>query len=125
MVSSAGLIRAIAEKLASTARTISERYGCAVLLKGGHDLNDANVLLDKGGAAHWFHGRRTDNPNTHGTGCTLSSAIASNLARGMDLETSVEHAKAHISGALAAMQDPGRDRRAMNHLFDLKEGFMA
>ena len=96
-----------------------------MLLKGGHDLNDANVLLDKGGAAHWFHGRRIDNPNTHCAGCTLSSAIATNLAWGMDLETSERRAKAHISGALAAMQYPGRGRGAMNPLFDLKEGFMA
>ena len=94
-----------------------------MLLKGGHDLNDANVLLDKGGAAHWFHGRRTDNPNTHGTGCTLSSAIASNLAKGMDLEAAVEGAKVYISGALAAMLDLGKGSGPMNHMFDLKGTF--
>ena len=95
-----------------------------MLLKGGHDLNDANVLLDKVGAAHWFHGRRTDNPNTHGTGCTLSSAIASNLACGAELEEAVRNAKAYISGALAAMLNPGKGRGPMNHLFDLKSSFI-
>ena len=61
------------------AQAIGEAYGCAVLCKGGHDLNDANDLLWRNGTCKWFHGRRIDNPNTHGTGCTLSSAIASNL----------------------------------------------
>ena len=109
----------------TAAKIISERYGCAVLCKGGHDLNDANDLLWKDGSARWFRGSRIDNPNTHGTGCTLSSAIASNLARGMDLETAVDRAKAYISGALAAMLDLGKGRGPMNHLFDLKGGFTA
>ena len=109
----------------AAAKIISERYGCAVLCKGGHDLNDANDLLWKDGSARWFRGRRIDNPNTHGTGCTLSSAIASNLARGMDLETAVDRAKAYISGALAAMLDLGKGRGPMNHLFDLKGEFQA
>ncbi len=106
------------------ARTIGERCGCAVLLKGGHNLNDANDLLWRGGEARWLHGQRIDNPNTHGTGCTLSSAIASNLARGMDLEEAVRRAKAYVSGALAAMLDLGSGRGPMNHLFDLKGNFM-
>ena len=108
----------------TAARAISERYGCAVLCKGGHDLNDANDLLWKDGHARWFKGRRIDNPNTHGTGCTLSSAIASNLAKGMDLEAAVEGAKAYISGALAAMLDLGKGRGPMNHLFDLKSNYI-
>ena len=105
------------------AQVISEAYGCAVLCKGGHDLNDANDLLWKNGQARWFRGRRINNPNTHGTGCTLSSAIASNLAKGMELEAAVERAKAYISGALGAMLDLGRGRGPMNHLFDLKSDF--
>ena len=109
----------------TAARLISERYGCAVLCKGGHDLNDANDLLWKDGAARWFHGSRIDNPNTHGTGCTLSSAIASNLAKGMELEAAVERAKAYISGALAAMLDLGRGRGPMHHGFDLKGEYLA
>ena len=102
------------------AQAIGEAYGCAVLCKGGHDLNDANDLLWRDGTCKWFHGRRIDNPNTHGTGCTLSSAIASNLAKGYDLDTAVERAKAYLSGALAAMLDLGAGQGPMDHLFDLK-----
>lgn len=102
------------------AQAIGETYGCAVLCKGGHDLNDANDLLWRNGTCKWFHGRRIDNPNTHGTGCTLSSAIASNLAKGCDLDTAVERAKAYLSGALAAMLDLGAGQGPMDHLFDLK-----
>ena len=91
----------------AAAKKISETYNCAVLCKGGHNLNDANDLLWSEGKGRWFAGKRIDNPNTHGTGCTLSSAIASNLAKGFDLETSVERAKDYISGALAAMLDLG------------------
>ena len=108
----------------NAARSISEKYGCAVLCKGGHDLNDANDLLWRDGAGYWFNGRRIDNPNTHGTGCTLSSAIASNLAKGMALEDAVRRAKEYISGALAAMLDLGHGRGPMNHLFDLKSAYI-
>ena len=104
----------------TAARTISETYGCAVLCKGGHDLNDANDLLWKDGAGRWFKGRRIANPNTHGTGCTLSSAIASNLAKGYGLDESVEKAKAYISGALAAMLDLGHGSGPMDHAFDIR-----
>ena len=102
------------------AQAIGEAYGCAVLCKGGHDLNDANDLLWRDGTCKWFHGRRIDNPNTHGTGCTLSSAIASNLAKGYYLDTAVERAKAYLSGALAAMLNLGAGQGPMDHLFDLK-----
>ena len=107
----------------AAARTISQRYGCAVLCKGGHQINDADDLLWRNGAGKWFRGRRIDNPNTHGTGCTLSSAIASNLAKGYDLDTSVERAKAYISGALAAMLDLGHGSGPMDHMFALKGEF--
>ena len=107
----------------AAARLISEKYGCAVLCKGGHKVNDADDLLWREGAGKWFHGKRFDNPNTHGTGCTLSSAIASNLAKGYDLDASVERAKAYISGALAAMLDLGHGSGPMNHMFALKGEF--
>jgi hydroxymethylpyrimidine/phosphomethylpyrimidine kinase len=107
---------AAAEKIAST-------YGCAVLCKGGHQLNDANDLLITKEGSRWFYGKRIQNPNTHGTGCTLSSAIASNLAKGFDLETSVERAKAYISGALEAMLDLGKGSGPMNHAFALTGTF--
>ena len=112
------------EDMERAAELISRRYHCAVLCKGGHDLNDANDLLWKDGTGHWFKGRRINNPNTHGTGCTLSSAIASNLAKGMDLEEAVRRAKDYISGALGAMLDLGRGRGPMNHLFDLESEYM-
>ena len=107
----------------AAARLISEKYGCAVLCKGGHKVNDADDLLWREGAGKWFHGKRIDNPNTHGTGCTLSSAIASNLAKGYDLDESVERAQAYLSGALAAMLDLGHGSGPMNHMFALKGEF--
>ncbi|MBP3704187.1 MAG: bifunctional hydroxymethylpyrimidine kinase/phosphomethylpyrimidine kinase [Clostridia bacterium] len=105
------------------AKAIHAAYGCAVLLKGGHSVNDANDLLCAGGTMMWFHGERIDNPNTHGTGCTLSSAIAANLAKGYDLESAVQRAKAYISGALRAMLDLGAGSGPMNHAFDLHGEF--
>ena len=120
----AGMSITDAAGMEAAARCISERYGCAVLCKGGHQINDADDLLWRSGTGKWFRGRRIDNPNTHGTGCTLSSAIASNLAKGYDLDTSVERAKAYISGALAAMLDLGKGSGPMNHMFALKGEFV-
>lgn len=106
-----------AEDMTKAAEIIGKKYNAAVLLKGGHSINDANDLLYSNGEFKWFSGKRIDNPNTHGTGCTLSSAIASNLAKGKSLEESVESAKAYISGALAAMLDLGKGSGPMNHAF--------
>ena len=106
------------------ARAISEKYGCAVLCKGGHQISDADDLLWREGAGVWFRGRRIQNSNTHGTGCTLSSAIAANLAKGYDLDRSVQRAKDYISGALAAMLDLGKGSGPMDHMFDLKGEFV-
>ena len=106
------------------ARAISEKYGCAVLCKGGHQISDADDLLWRNGAGVWFRGRRIQNSNTHGTGCTLSSAIAANLAKGYDLDRSVQRAKDYISGALAAMLDLGKGSGPMDHMFDLKGEFV-
>lgn len=104
----------------TAARQIFEKFGCNVLMKGGHDLNDANDLLWTPKGPEWFYGKRIDNPNTHGTGCTLSSAIAANLALDNDLATSVRIAKAFISGALSAKLNLGRGKGPMNHAFSLK-----
>lgn len=112
-----------ADDMIKAAATIGEKYSCAVLCKGGHQLNDANDLLWRKGDYKWFHGKRINNPNTHGTGCTLSSAIASNLAKGFDLDTSVERAKKYISGALAAMLDLGKGSGPMDHGFAIKNEF--
>ena len=106
-----------ADDMIEAAKQVSEQYHCAVLCKGGHKLNDANDLLYRDGDYRWFNGKRIDNPNTHGTGCTLSSAIASNLAKGFDMDTSVERAKDYISGALAAMLDLGKGSGPMDHGF--------
>lgn len=109
-----------AEDMVTAAKLIHDQFGCAVLCKGGHSLNDANDLLYRGGDCRWFNGKRIDNPNTHGTGCTLSSAIASNLAKGMELDEAVECAKRYISGALAAMLDLGKGSGPMNHAFAIE-----
>ena len=114
-----GLTIETKEDMVTAAKQIGDNYHCAVLLKGGHSLSDANDLLYANGELVWFEGKRIDNPNTHGTGCTLSSAIASNLAKGFTLVDSVQRAKDYISGALAAMLDLGSGSGPMNHAFDL------
>ena len=111
------------DDMENAAQEIFARFGCGVLIKGGHSISDANDVLFDGNEIKWFHGKRIDNPNTHGTGCTLSSAIAANLAKGFDLETSVERAKAYISGALAAMLDLGHGSGPLKHNFDLTGEF--
>ena len=112
------------EDMLAAAKQISESYHCAVLCKGGHSINDANDLLYFAGNYRWFYGKRIDNPNTHGTGCTLSSAIASNLAKGYGLEEAVERAKEYISGALSAQLDLGQGSGPMMHSFDLNSRFV-
>ena len=119
-----GMTISDAAGMEAAAKAISEKYGCAVLCKGGHQINDADDLLWRSGTGKWFHGKRIANPNTHGTGCTLSSAIASNLAKGCDLDTSVERAKAYISCCLSAMLDLGHGSGPMDHMFALKGEFV-
>lgn len=119
-----GLSITDAADMERAARAISETYGCAVLCKGGHQVSDADDLLWQDGVGKWFRGHRINNPNTHGTGCTLSSAITANLAKGYALDSAVERAKAYISGALAAMLDLGAGSGPMNHMFDLKGAFV-
>ncbi len=116
----AGMIIHTQEDMITAAKQIGDSYRCAVLLKGGHSVNDANDLLYASGKLIWFEGKRIDNPNTHGTGCTLSSAIASNLAKGFTLAQSVKRAKNYISEALAAQLDLGKGSGPMNHAFALQ-----
>ena len=99
------------------AKEIGDSCGCAVLLKGGHSINDANDLLYHNGTFTWFTGKRIDNSNTHGTGCTLSSAIASGLAKGLSLPDAISAAKEYISGALASMMDLGHGSGPLNHAY--------
>ncbi len=108
--------------MVEAAKIIHESLGCAVLCKGGHQVNDANDLLYTKDGPMWFKGKRIDNPNTHGTGCTLSSAIASNLAKGRSLEESVKEAKDYISGALAAMLDLGKGSGPLAHNYVFLKG---
>lgn len=97
-------------------RTLAEHFGCAVLVKGGHGVKDANdVLVEPDGTATWFTSPRIDNPNTHGTGCTLSSAIASHLALGETLPQAVRSAKDYLTGALAEQLDLGHGSGPMDH----------
>ncbi len=110
------------DDMIKAAEYIEKRCGCSVLLKGGHSINDANDLLCENGRLVWFDGKKIDNPNTHGTGCTLSSAIASNLAKGLNLAESVKKAKEYISDSLAAGLDLGQGSGPMKHNFIISSG---
>lgn len=107
------------EYMMKAAEKIYKIYGTAVLIKGGHSINDASDLLYSNGNYIWFEGKRIDNPNTHGTGCTLSSAIAANLAKDFTLEKSVKRAKNYISEALSSMLNLGKGSGPVNHAFNL------
>ena len=109
------------EDMIRAAERISENFHCAVLLKGGHQLNDANDLLYRDGSYRWFYGKRIDNPNTHGTGCTLSSAVASFLARGFEMNEAVRKAKEYIEGAIisGAEYEIGHGHGPVNHFYAL------
>ena len=107
-----------ADDMVEAGEIISSQCGCAVLIKGGHSVNDASDLLCSSGTLTWFHGERIDNPNTHGTGCTLSSAIASNLAKGFTLAESVKRAKDYISAALKCGLNLGNGSGPLNHMVD-------
>lgn len=104
----------------AAAKYFYELTGTNVLIKGGHGISDANDYLytDKGGK--WFNAKRIDNPNTHGTGCTLSSAIASYLAMGKDLENAVSYGKEYLTGAIAANLNLGKGHGPLNHMFAQK-----
>ncbi len=106
------------EEQEKAAREIAQAANVAVLVKGGHGENDANdVLARPDGSLTWFEEERVDTANTHGTGCTLSSAIACGLAVGKSLEESVASAKRYVTGALAAGLDLGRGSGPMNHMW--------
>ncbi|MBC8610586.1 bifunctional hydroxymethylpyrimidine kinase/phosphomethylpyrimidine kinase [Massilimaliae timonensis] len=107
------------EEMVRAAEAIAKFCKAAILIKGGHLSDTADDLLYTAGKTHWFSSSRVDNPNTHGTGCTLSSAIACNLAMGYPAETSVEHAKNYITGALQAGLDLGKGSGPLDHCFDL------
>ncbi len=91
----------------------------AVLLKGGHHANTADDMLYYNGKHIWFRGEKIKNPNTHGTGCTLSSAIACNLAMGYTMEQAVGAAKQYIAGALRADLNIGKGKGPLNHMYNV------
>ena len=112
------------EDMERVAKLIGDKHSVAVLLKGGHSISDADDVLYENGNFRWFKGERIDTSNTHGTGCVLSSAIASNLAKGMELEDAIVRAKEYISGALASGLDLGAGSGPLDHGFDLKSRFI-
>lgn len=114
-----GLKISDASDMVLAAETINKEYGCCVLIKGGHSINDANDLLYGNDLCEWIYGKRIDNSNTHGTGCTLSSAIASNLAKGFTLSNSVVKAKEYISCALEYGLNLGNGSGPLNHAFSI------
>ena len=109
------------DDMEKAAEIIGEKYNCAVLLKGGHKVNDANDLLYRKGDFKWFLSERIDNNNTHGTGCTLSSAIAANLAKGEDLNQAIKNAKEYLTGALRAGLNLGKGSGPLMHNYILNK----
>lgn len=108
-----------AKDMLTAAEKIAGECHCAVLCKGGHSIENADDLLYENGTAHWFPGARIDNPNNHGTGCTLSSAIAANLAKDMSLVEAVSCAKTYITGALSAGLNLGKGNGPLDHGYHL------
>lgn len=106
-----------ADGMETAAQSLSLQYGCAVLVKGGHYKTGADDVLCEAGNTRWFCGERVNNPNTHGTGCTLSSAIACRLAEGLSLKQSIEQAKRYLYHALCARLDLGQGRGPLDHCF--------
>ncbi len=108
------------EDMLRAARHISRNTGRRALVKGGHLAGSADDLLIDGGREYWFAARKIENPNTHGTGCTLSSAIACNLALGLPIAESIRNAKDYITGALSDGLDLGKGSGPLNHCYNIK-----
>ncbi|WP_317368458.1 bifunctional hydroxymethylpyrimidine kinase/phosphomethylpyrimidine kinase [uncultured Tyzzerella sp.] len=106
------------DDMIDASKNLYDKYKCAVLCKGGHSTENSDDLLYNNGVM-WFYGEKIDNKNTHGTGCSLSSAIAANLAKGQMLDEAVKNAKDYISGALRCMLNLGKGTGPINHLFNL------
>ncbi len=111
------------ETMQLSAEQLGREFGCDVLLKGGHFADGADDVLYTRGTCRWFLQTRIENPNTHGTGCTLSSAIASNLARGFSMPEAVGQAKRYLTGALRVGLDLGRGSGPLQHNYELDSLF--
>ena len=109
------------EDVIQAAKDLAKTYGCAVLVKGGHRRDNADDLLYVDGKIVRFTQQRIHNPNTHGTGCTLSSAIAAFLAKGVTMSEAVGQAKKYINGALAAMLDLGHGDGPLHHAYNINK----
>lgn len=110
------------DEMEKAAAVISRNLNGAVLIKGGHLADSADDLLYRAGVAEWLSAERVNNPNNHGTGCTLSSAIACNLAAGQSVAAAVANAKAYITGALLAGLDLGQGSGPLDHMYNLTVG---
>ena len=111
------------EDMTEAAKRINQECGCDVLIKGGHTNNNADDILLHKGEIFVFEMPKIDNPNTHGTGCTLSSAIASNLAKGMTVPEAVRRAKEYITGAIREGLNLGRGRGPLDHGYDIRTAY--
>lgn len=109
------------EQMVYAAKQISEKFKTAVLVKGGHSINDANDVLYTDGKFLWFPQERIENSNTHGTGCTLSSAIASHLAKGEPIECAINSAKKYLTECLKAGLDLGKGSGPLMHNYKFSE----
>ena len=107
------------EGMEKAAKIIGKSIKGVVLVKGGHLEDSADDVLYIDGEVHWVEGKRIVNPNTHGTGCTLSSAIAVNLAKGMNAIDAFTKAKEYLTGAIEANLDLGQGRGPLNHLYNI------
>ncbi|MEG0277026.1 MAG: bifunctional hydroxymethylpyrimidine kinase/phosphomethylpyrimidine kinase [Coprobacillus sp.] len=108
------------EDMIQAAKKISKYVTGGVLIKGGHLVSEATDLLYQDDKVYWFQATRVDNPNTHGTGCTLSSAIACNLADGYTLQESIKNAKEYLTGALEQQLDLGQGSGPLDHMYRIK-----
>ena len=111
------------DDMIKAAKMINAECGCSVLVKGGHSISDSDDVLYHDGKVYVFEAAKIDNPNTHGTGCTLSSAITCNLAKGMNLPDAVRRAKEYITGAIREGLDLGHGRGPLDHGYNITTKF--
>jgi hydroxymethylpyrimidine/phosphomethylpyrimidine kinase len=105
------------DEMLQAAKRIGEQYHGAILIKGGHLTGSSDDLLYEQRGMRWYESPHIDNPNSHGTGCTLSSAIACNLAIGIDIRESISLAKKFLTGALKAGLNLGKGNGPLNHCY--------